>query len=1317
MRRCVALLGLMVGVAWAIYPLGKCPQFLEGTVQEFSPQPYGDASMIYFANGITFDTRWGEPPIPADLKITGYAPGEAGYYIVQFEGPIYPQDRSNLELAGAEICGYLPNYAYVIRIHTTAIDRIQQLPRVRWFGLYQPAYRLSKELELRTPILDTVVVLLFPMEDLAPLIEKVEALGGAVLETAESRWQKIAKVAITSDKLVPLSRLTGVNWIEPFYEMHLFNANAQWVLQTWRPEDRKIWDKGIRGEGQIVSTLDTGIRTSHEAFRDPNIPITDFGDYPNHRKIIAYQKPAYDREGIITFGDEPFQGFYHGTHTAGSVCGNDEPVGGTNPNDGLAPEARIYFLDGGSARFPGGIIRAVSLAYSLTIPYMGNQAGGARVMSNSWGARGTTAYNVDCAEADQVMWDYPDYLIMFSSGNNPPSPYTGPPAVAKNVVAVGATLNGSAANIPAGYSSGGPAHDGRLKPTIVAPGSLISAYGGSDNGYVLGTGTSMSSPAAAGAAALIRQYFTEGWYPTGSKVPRNAFTPSAALLKAMLINCVEADFTGRPVPNMKVGWGRPNLDKVLHFSGEPRNLKVLDHSIGIRTGDEVVHRVTVKDAAEPLRITLVWTDYPARPFAARALVNDLNLEVVAPNNQVYKGNVFEANESKPGGSFDSLNVEENVFVNAPQPGKWVIKVRGRNVPSGPQPYALVVSGGLGVEEIPALALKGAAVDDGDQLNPDGYLDPEETVKLTVTLENISFVDAQLVKGTLRCARGFITISDSISDYGNIRKQGGRAEGDGFVVSAAPDAPLGEMIDFELVVEVERLQVSTLNFTLPIGLRRLAWVDHDVGNVILTVTQHGSIGFLETGDGKPTGGRGFIYPKEKGRNSLYMASFCAGNHKDYLVDRTFGAKDWRVTTTPDGKVAMTTSRVCDQEGNARFSDAGHPRRKDLAVKQRSFAWRAPEKEDFVILHYTLCNTGTQTISGLYAGVIADFDIGFNPMANQAGTDLGRRLAWMHQTGVNIPHVGIKLLEPGTAANVSVLHNPTYVYNVWHDSTAYKFLSGRISVPSGASPDDWSLVVSAGPFSLGPKATQRVAFAFIGGDDLSDLKSNADAAQEAYDALPEVKLLRHRQIADDAPGNRNGVVEPGETIDLTVALKNIGLDDAKKTRGVLRTTSPHITLIDSVASYGTIHSVDTGSGDTYRFQVEEDAPLGEVRFTLHLTADGYSEDLDLSIRVQGVGVAEEIDDTPLLYQVSGLPTPFSTMLRIDYQIPKKGPIELSIYNLLGAKVRILADGVKEPGNYRVYWDGRDDLGRALPAGVYFYRLKADGFDKVQKVVMVR
>ena len=86
---------------------------------------------------------------------------------------------------------------------------------------------------------------------------------------------------------------------------------------------------------------------------------------------------------------------------------------------------------------------------------------------------------------------------------------------------------------------------------------------------------------------------------------------------------------------------------------------------------------------------------------------------------------------------------------------------------------------------------------------------------------------------------------------------------------------------------------------------------------------------------------------------------------------------------------------------------------------------------------------------------------------------------------------------------------------------------------------------------------------------------------------------------------------------------------------------------------------------------------------------------------------------------VPNPFNPSTSISYSIPENGSIHvtLSVYDLRGKLVTSLVNEVKDAGVYQVFWNGRNDTGRELPSGVYFYRLQAGEFSQVRKMVLLK
>jgi hypothetical protein len=207
----------------------------------------------------------------------------------------------------------------------------------------------------------------------------------------------------------------------------------------------------------------------------------------------------------------------------------------------------------------------------------------------------------------------------------------------------------------------------------------------------------MSAPTIAGLAALVREYYTAGFYSTGSRTPAQGLTPSGALIKATLIDSAFALGASAPAPNFDSGYGRVQLDSTLAFSGDPFALRAVDDRVGLFTGGMVMRAYDVA-AGEPFRATLAWTDYPADLNATVARVNELKLEVIDPNGNVWfqtlDGNGLPAQTQLPGDPHDLVNVEERLVFQTPTPGRWIVRVSAVDVAWGPQPFALVVRGAL-----------------------------------------------------------------------------------------------------------------------------------------------------------------------------------------------------------------------------------------------------------------------------------------------------------------------------------------------------------------------------------------------------------------------------------------------------------------------------------------------------------------------------------------------------------------------------------------------------------------------------------------------
>ena len=302
---------------------------------------------------------------------------------------------------------------------------------------------------------------------------------------------------------------------------------------------------------------------------------------------------------------------------------------------------------------------------------LGNAIGG----NNSWTTGEGTQHGYQASERTHDLmvldgnFDTADvaepFIEVFSAGNSGFSGLTAPKE-GKNLIVTAASVNYRAGNIDsiASFSSRGPAVDGRVVPTITSPGEQIAstrndeggscgtAIGGTNGLYSYCSGTSMAAPHTSGAIVLA----TEWW-----RNFNGGADPSPAMAKALIVNSAD-DMGTADIPNNNEGWGRVNINTLL----DPpvgRVYRDQDH-VFTETGQQLVIPLGIDDPAQPVKVTLAWSDAPGALGANPALVNNLDL-TVETGGTLYRGNVFSSGWSTSGGSPDTINNLENVYVENP----------------------------------------------------------------------------------------------------------------------------------------------------------------------------------------------------------------------------------------------------------------------------------------------------------------------------------------------------------------------------------------------------------------------------------------------------------------------------------------------------------------------------------------------------------------------------------------------------------------------------------------------------------------------------
>ncbi len=632
-------------------------------------------------------------------------------FLIQFKDTFQDSWVEPLRSLQVELLRSVPDDAFIARVHDAQVSSVRSLPFIHWVGEYRSEYRIHSAVLAaleKLPDSESVAVGVLVAADASPteLLKVRRSMRNAVGQ-AQSRFGTVLRGRIDRPALSFLAGSSSVLWIEPAITPKLHDEIATKAVAGGSVDGSNeghasnTQQLGFDGRGIRVAVADSGL---------------SFGTAAQVHPDLTNRVDAFRFYGSLTDAADQHS---HGTHIAGIIAGD----GATGEVDergalyglGIAPQAHIIvqrIFNG-----VGGYEEPPSLE-TLTRDAV---RAGAMIGSNSWGDDTQGRYDLSAMEFDALVRDADaeepgdqPYVVVFAAGNAGPGLQTiSTPAVAKNVMAVGASQNDrmgfslytEGVESMADFSSRGPCEDGRVKPDLVAPGtwiaSLRSAAAGDQNSwrsispnYIYLGGTSQAGAEVAGAAAVFAQYYRQ--------THTNA-SPSPALVKAALINSAidmnDDDGTG-PVPNNQEGWGRLNLAGIF---GSRRRFEFIDQSTLLSSGKTFEKRVLVASSSQPLRVTLTYTDVPGLPMAIPALVNDLDLEVTSPDGRVYRGNYLNAGESVEGATVtDAVNNVEVIHIGKPMPGEYIVRVHAarvtedsrRDTPEIDQDFALVISSDL-----------------------------------------------------------------------------------------------------------------------------------------------------------------------------------------------------------------------------------------------------------------------------------------------------------------------------------------------------------------------------------------------------------------------------------------------------------------------------------------------------------------------------------------------------------------------------------------------------------------------------------------------
>ena len=429
-------------------------------------------------------------------------------------------------------------------------------------------------------------------------------------------------------------------------------------------------------------------------------------------------------------------------------------------------------------------------------------------------------------------------------------------------------------------------------------------------------------------------------------------------------------------------------------------------------------------------------------------------------------------------------------------------------------------------------------DDGN-----GRLDPDDDVDVYVVVKNVGNSPSYGAAGRLSTYSPYLTITDSLADYGDIL-EGDTAKGDAYHVKVSRDCPQGHVAELTLRV-VDSVAGYRTGLELVVGMRHARgglWATHDTGDYVLAVCANGGIGTTQwRGEGY-----GFIYPKNRQWSSSAMmhGGLILGTDSAWVCDNYYGTP-WQQCPLDFAMVeslyGVYPPELGDKEYICRFDDSGHPEPKGLVIDHRSYGSALPQHDDFVVLEYRIHNVDTTPVENLWVGVACDFRTAAwssNDSLDYAGTDSTRNLAYIKSaaSGETLA-LGIRHIFPeGVSGHANCINHATWINDGFTKAEKMQFLDGTLRQIEGNTRTNWHAMSSSGPYTIPAGDSQIVAFVIGGGRTVTLLQEHSDSALAWYD--PPVGVAGETSVG---PAVLNVTVAPrlfGDRVTVNYSLSQPG-----------------------------------------------------------------------------------------------------------------------------------------------------------------------------------
>ncbi|MEO8446151.1 MAG: S8/S53 family peptidase [bacterium] len=399
---------------------------------------------------------------------------------------------------------------------------------------------------------------------------------------------------------------------------------------------------------------------------------------------------------------------------------------------------------------------------------------------------------------------------------------------------------------------------------------------------------------------------------------------------------------------------------------------------------------------------------------------------------------------------------------------------------------------------PAVRINSFTVTDGNNNVPQ----PNDTMRIVGSFVN--YLDATTnTSATITTTSTAVTLLNANSSLGAISTLG-TVNGSPFSVRVNTNAPANSKVDFKITYA----DGSYSDFEYFSVVVNPSYFSMAANNIATTFNSRGNFGFNDYSTN--TQGIGFKYKNQS--NLVFEGGLITALSGTKVSDCVRGSDQAIQSTDFTNIIPFQITEpgiLSTQDGNAKYNDDGAGANKmGIEINFSSYEFTSLLDSDYVIVKYKIKNTTANAITGFYAGIFADWDIGTSGALNKADWDAANQMGYIWRADNNPgTYVGMALLSANNANywaidnEQNIAGNPWNVYDGYTDVEKYQSLSSGIGrqQAGGTTGRDVSNTIGSGPYTIAANSEITVTFALIAGDNLADLQANCVAAKNKYSSV--------------------------------------------------------------------------------------------------------------------------------------------------------------------------------------------------------------------------